>query len=173
MENHEATPTHPNKTEAYKTVNKNLAKFYKSYNTAPHSLSLQARYTVVSAAVNNEFPSFNFVGFYVVKHTPEPATLEIGPYQSDILATARIHIGKGVCGTCWKDAKTTIINRVRECKNYIACDNVTKAEICLPVFDKEGAVIAVFDVDCLIEDVFDEEDQNALEQILKDFITNA
>ena len=100
--------------------------------------------------------------------------MEIGPYQSDILATARIELGKGVCGTCWEKAETRIVNRVRECKNYIACDNVTKAEICLPVFAKgSNDVIAVFDVDCLQEDVFDEEDQNELEAILKDFITEA
>jgi GAF domain-containing protein len=80
--------------------------------------------------------------------------LEIGPYQSDILATAHILIGKGVCGTCWETKQTRLINRVRECKNYIACDNVTKAELCVPVFNAQGEVKAVFDIDSLTEDCF-------------------
>lgn len=158
------------KLEGYTTARKNLKQFYESYNSDPHSLSLQARYTVVSAAINNEFKDFNFVGFYTVKNNPSPH-LEIGPYQSDILATARILKGKGVCGTCWEKQETIIVNRVRECKNYIACDGVTKSEICVPVFDKEGTMIALLDVDCLVEDVFDESDKDQLEAILKDFIT--
>lgn len=96
--------------------------------------------------------------------------LEIGPYQSDILATAHILIGKGVCGTCWKKKETRLINRVKECKNYIACDNVTKAEICVPVFDKDGEVKAVFDVDSLVEDCFCSVDQTNIELICRDFL---
>lgn len=160
------------KTEKYEAVRRNLKEFYDTYNQAPHSLTLQARYTVVSAAINNEFNDFNFVGFYVINNSPEPH-LEIGPYQSDILATARIFKGKGVCGTCWEKEETIIVNRVRESKNYIACDDVTKSEICVPVFDKEGNMIALLDVDCIVEDVFDEEDKLALESILKEFITDA
>jgi GAF domain-containing protein len=96
--------------------------------------------------------------------------LEIGPYQSDILATAHILIGKGVCGTCWEQKTTRLINRVRECKNYIACDNVTKAEICVPVFDQDGEVKAVFDIDSLVEDCFCQIDQEHIEEICRDYL---
>lgn len=125
------------KTEKYEAVKRNLKEFYNHYNQAPHSLTLQAKYTLVSAAINNEFKDFNFVGFYVIQNTPEPH-LEIGPYQSDILATGRIFKGKGVCGTCWEKEETIIVNRVRDSKNYIACDDVTKSEICVPVLIKMG-----------------------------------
>lgn len=160
------------KTEKYEAAKLNLREYYKTYNKAPHSLTLQAKYTLVSAAINNEFKDYNFVGFYVIHNNPSPH-LEIGPYQSDILATGRIFKGKGVCGTCWEKEETIIVNRVRDSKNYIACDDVTKSEICVPVFDKNGNMIALLDVDCVIEDVFDEEDKQQLEAILKEFITEA
>lgn len=34
-------------------------------------------------------------------------------------------------------------------------------------------MIALLDVDCVVEDVFDEEDKQQLEAILKEFITDA
>lgn len=96
--------------------------------------------------------------------------LEIGPYQSDILATAHILLGKGVCGSTWELKQTRIVNRVRDSKNYIACDNVTKAEIVVPVFNKEGEVKAVFDIDSVLEDCFCQVDKINIEEICKEFL---
>jgi L-methionine (R)-S-oxide reductase len=76
--------------------------------------------TLIGAAIQMTNPEFNFVGFYEV----DQGVLKIGPYQSDILAAPFIEIGKGVCGTCWQEASTQIVNNVKLCKNYIACDIV-------------------------------------------------
>ena len=39
-----------------------------------------------------------------------------------------------------------LVEDVKECKNYIACDDETQSEIVLPVF-KGDEVIAVLDID--------------------------
>lgn len=63
------------------------------------------------------------------------------------------------------------MNNVKACKNYIACDNETKSEIVLPVFDQSpldnphAVVRAVFDIDSTVLDRFDELDVKYLEKI--------
>lgn len=156
-----------NTEQKYKKILENLESFFQTYNHEGYGLNPQARYTIVSAAIKNEFPEWNFVGFYTVESKENKEVLEIGPYQSDILATAHILSGKGVCGTCWQNGETIIINKVKDCKNYIACDNVTKAEICVPVLDSTSKVRAVLDVDSIKEDCFSELDKKNLEEITK------
>ena len=55
------------KQTRYETVKKNLKKFYESYNDDQFGLGQMAKYTIVSAAINNKFDYFNFVGFYTVE----------------------------------------------------------------------------------------------------------
>ena len=155
------------KIQNYQKVIENLENFFEKYNQDDFGLDKMARYTIVSAAINNEFKEFNFVGFYTVEKKDKGEILEIGPYQSDILATAHIQFGKGVCGTCWEKKETIIINDVNECNNYIACDGVTKAEICVPIFKSDGEMIALLDIDSLVQDFFTKTDKDNLEKIVK------
>ena len=89
----------------------------------------------------------------------------MGPYMSTILATPRINYGKGVCGTAWEERKTQIVDDVRQCKNYIACDNDTLSEIVVPVWE-DGEVVAVLDIDGKEKGLFDEVDRKYLEEIV-------
>lgn len=124
--------------------------------------------TLISVAIQKSNPEFNFVGFYEVDTKED--ILKVAPYQSDILASPFIKFGDGVCGTCWKEASVQIVNNVKLCKNYIACDDVTKAEICVPVFDKtKKNVVAVLDIDSTTLDRFNEIDSQHLSKILDDF----
>ena len=66
--------TSQEKQSKYDQIKKYLKKFYSSYNDDEFGLGQQAKYTVVSAAINNEFPHFNFVGFYTV----ETRALKVG-----------------------------------------------------------------------------------------------
>lgn len=154
-----------NKENKYIDVKNKIQEFWETYNNNNYGLSMMARYTIVSAALKTEFSNFNFIGFYVVKVVNNDKILEIGPYQSDILATAHIEYGKGVCGTCWKEEKTIIENDVSQCKNYIACDDVTKAEICVPVI-QNNKMIALLDIDSIIKNDFDEIDKKYLSEII-------
>ena len=130
------------KESRYRSVAGICKDFWESYP----GMALTGRMTSLVSALKNEFKDmYWFCGFYVMKE--DGKTLEIGPYQSAILATAHIPIGKGVCGTAALEKVTQIVEDVTKCKNYIACDAETKSEIVVPAIDAEGNVIAVLDID--------------------------
>jgi L-methionine (R)-S-oxide reductase len=106
----------------------------------------------ISAALKEVF-SFFWVGFYIVKNDE----LVLGPFQGPIACT-RIALGKGVCGTSWKEAKTIIVPDVDQFPGHIACSSASRSEIVVPVF-KNGKIIAVLDVDSEHLDHFDKTDE--------------
>jgi GAF domain-containing protein len=105
--------------------------------------------------------NFFWVGFYIVKGNE----LVLGPFQGPIACT-RIRIGKGVCGTVWKERKTMIVPNVDEFPGHIACNSASKSEIVLPAFSK-NEVALVLDVDSDKLNDFDETDERYLEQLMK------
>jgi L-methionine (R)-S-oxide reductase len=93
-----------NYSAEYEKVKSQLEYFFKNYQ----DLSFEAKMTSIVSSLSINITDIFFVGFYVV--TPNIAKnefeLQIGPYQSKILATPRIALGKGVCGSAWKENKT-------------------------------------------------------------------
>ncbi len=104
---------------------------------------------------------FFWVGFYMVKEDQ----LVLGPFQGPIACT-RINLGKGVCGTSWKESKAIIVPDVEEFPGHIACSSDSKSEIVVPLFS-EGRVVGVLDVDSDRLNEFDEVDKRYLEQLIK------
>ena len=92
--------------------------------------------------------------------------LVIGPYQGSV-GCLRIAFGQGVCGTAAQERKTIVVSDVHEFPGHIACDERSRSEIVVPVFESEGELLAVLDVDAEIEGAFDEIDQVELEEILQ------
>jgi L-methionine (R)-S-oxide reductase len=121
---------------------------------------LVANLANVCAALKEQF-KWVWVGFYLVKE----GELVLGPFQGPVACT-RIALGKGVCGTAWKDAKTLIVPDVDEFPGHIACSSLSKSEIVIPVF-YNGKVVAVLDADSAALAEFDETDARYLEQIVK------
>jgi L-methionine (R)-S-oxide reductase len=160
----------------YNNVIENLKTMYEKYDTEL-KLNQIAKMASISSAIKSEFSEFTFVGFYIVVSKAENGTntstkyLEIGPYVSNILATPRIELGKGVCGSTWEEKQTKIVNNVRNCNNYIACSLDVLSEIVVPVFSQndESEVVAVLDIDCKVKDRFKDIDKNYLEFIIKNF----
>jgi GAF domain-containing protein len=113
----------------------------------------------VSAALKMQFDFF-WVGFYLVKKNE----LVLGPFQGPIACT-RIKKGKGVCGTAWEKSEAILVPNVDEFPGHIACSNLSKSEIVLPLISG-GEVWAVLDVDSNILDDFDPEDAYYLDQII-------
>ena len=113
----------------------------------------------VCAALKEQFDWF-WVGFYLVKQDE----LILGPFQGPVACT-RIQKGRGVCGTSWAQQKTLIVPNVEEFPGHIACSNLSKSEIVIPI-TKSGEVIGVFDVDSEFLNQFDEVDQKGLEEIM-------
>jgi L-methionine (R)-S-oxide reductase len=53
------------------------------------------------------------------------------------------------------------------CKNYIACDDETRSEVVIPVLNEKNEVLAVFDIDSITLNRFDEIDIKYLQEITK------
>jgi L-methionine (R)-S-oxide reductase len=121
---------------------------------------LVANLANISAALKEQFKWF-WVGFYMVKNDE----LVLGPFQGPVACT-RIKLGKGVCGTAWKQAKTLIVPDVEAFPGHIACSSLSLSEIVVPVFHND-VVLGVLDVDSEFLDQFDETDAQFLEQIVK------
>ena len=128
-----------------------------------------ANMATVSCLLNLAFDDFFWVGFYMVDPDKENE-LVIGPYQGT-LGCLRISYERGVCGAAAKTRQTQIVEDVHAFPGHIACDSQTNSEIVVPVLDKNGELIAVFDVDSTKFSTFDNVDQLWLEKILKTVFT--
>lgn len=121
---------------------------------------LVANLANLAAALRQAF-GFFWVGFYVVQGDE----LVLGPFQGPIACT-RIRRGRGVCGTSWAEARTVLVPDVEAFPGHIACSSDSKSEIVVPVL-KDGAVVAVLDVDSDRLDDFDADDQQGLEKLVQ------
>ncbi len=101
-----------------------------------------------------------WVGFYIV-HDDE---LVLGPFQGTP-ACVRIQKGKGVCGTAWGKGESQLVRDVHDFPGHIACDALSRSEIVVPVFDEEGKVAMVLDIDHTEKGTFDDTDRRHLEQL--------
>ncbi|MFN3582553.1 GAF domain-containing protein [Phenylobacterium sp.] len=127
--------------------------------------NLTARMATVASMLAASFDHYFWTGFYVV----DPAKgdeLVVGPYQGT-LGCLRIAFGRGVCGTAAATGKTQVVEDVHAFPGHIACDSRSASEIVVPVFDGEGRLIAVLDVDSEEKAAFDETDRTWLETILE------
>ena len=127
--------------------------------------SVIARYATAACLLNEAFDYFFWTGFYLVDPL-KPTELVVGPYQGT-LGCLRIPFGRGVCGACAQKGETIIVKDVHEFPGHIACDTRSNSEIVVPVFDKDGKLVAVLDVDSTELASFDEDDKAGLERICK------
>lgn len=127
--------------------------------------NLTARMATVAAMLAASFDHYFWTGFYVVD-PDRPGELVVGPYQGT-LGCLRIPFGRGVCGAAATTGRTQVVADVHAFPGHIACDSRSASEIVVPVFDRTGALIAVFDVDSEAPAAFDALDAGALEAILK------
>lgn len=115
----------------------------------------------IACELHHHFPHFHWTGFYRVV---APGLLKIGPYQGGH-GCLTIPFERGICGRCAREGKTVIIPDVEMEEEHIACSSSTRSEIVVPVFDVEGSLRAVLDVDSDIPDAFSEADALFLEGI--------
>ena len=115
----------------------------------------------VAAAIHQEM-KFWWTGFYRVVGDE----LVLGPFQGPV-ACMHIPFGRGVCGTAWQREQTIVVPDVELFPGHIACSSASRSEIVVPVFDKEGRVTAVLDIDSEQLATFDETDQRYLEEICR------
>ncbi len=119
----------------------------------------------ISCMVHHAF-GYLWTGFYRVSKAGQ--LLRVGPYQGQ-LGCLEIPFGRGVCGTAAASGVTQVVPDVRVFPGHITCDGRSVSEIVVPVFDKKGELLAVFDIDSEKPATFDSIDREGLERLLKWF----
>lgn len=114
----------------------------------------------VAALLWQFLPDLNWAGFYRTVGTDE---LVLGPFQGKA-ACIRIPFGRGVCGAAAASGATQLVADVHAFPGHIACDADSRSELVVPVV-RDGAVIAVIDLDSPSPARFDDEDARGVEAI--------
>ena len=124
----------------------------------------------INCLLKTYLPYYYWVGFYLVRGENK---LVIGPYQGT-LGCLYIDFGRGVCGKAAATGETQLIDdthALTQGSEHIACDPNSLSEIVVPVFDRGGQLIAVFDVDATLKSSFDQIDQEELEGLLSEIFS--
>ena len=137
-----------------------LAKTIQSLTAGEDDLV--ALMATVTCEVHHFDDRFDWTGFYRVTG---PEMLKIGPYQGGH-GCLQIPFSRGVCGAAARTGEVQLVADVDAFPGHIACASSTRSELVLPVFDAEGSLIAVFDIDSNQPDAFTEQDARALAGIL-------
>jgi len=119
---------------------------------------LIANLSNTAAALKEQFNHL-WTGFYLVRGNE----LVLGPFQGPIACT-RIRKGKGVCGTCWEQQQSIVVDDVEQFPGHIACSSLSRSEIVVPVI-KNDTVVAVLDIDSAHTATFDTTDRLYLEEL--------
>lgn len=142
----------------YATLSKTIASLTEGEDD---QVALMA---TVACEVHHSDDRFNWTGFYRVV---APELLKIGPYQGGHGCLV-IPFSRGVCGAAARTGEVQLVADVDAFPGHIACASSTRSELVLPVFDGNGDVIAVFDIDSDQPDAFDQADADGLATILRD-----
>jgi L-methionine (R)-S-oxide reductase len=121
-----------------------------------------ARMATVIALLHHKMEGFFWTGYYFLKQ----GKLVVGPYQGPV-ACQELEPGKGVCWTAVNTRQTVIVDDVHKFPGHIACDARSRSEIVVPVYDRDGIIIAVLDIDSTRLANFDEVDAAGIETLLK------
>ena len=113
----------------------------------------------VAALIWQFVPRLNWAGFYRV----QGRELVLGPFAGKP-ACIRIPFGQGVCGAAADTGETQIVPDVQAFPGHIACDVASRSELVVPVL-REGATIAVIDLDSPEPGRFDAEDARGIEAL--------
>ena len=143
------------KTEKYRLLTEQIRALTEGESD---SIAVMAN---ICAAIH-ETMGFFWTGFYRVQGDE----LVLGPFQGPV-ACMHITFGRGVCGTAWKEQRTIVVPDVEQFPGHIACSSLSRSEIVVPVFSKDGTVVAVLDIDSKELATFDDIDRQYLETICK------
>ena len=113
----------------------------------------------VAALLWEFLPDCNWTGFYRMVD----GELVLGPFVGRP-ACIRIPVGRGVCGAAAESGETQLVPDVHAFPGHIACDGDTQSELVVPVL-RDGAVIAVIDLDSPSPARFDEADRAGIEAL--------
>lgn len=113
----------------------------------------------IAALLWQYVPDLNWAGFYRMVGDE----LVLGPFQGKA-ACIRIPLDKGVCGAAARTGTTQLVEDVHAFPGHIACDTASRSELVVPV-KRDGAVIAVIDLDSPLPGRFAQVDASGVERL--------
>jgi len=141
----------------YKILTQTIASLIEGEN------DVVALMATVACEVHHCDDRFDWTGFYRVV---APELMKIGPYQGGHGCLV-IPFSRGVCGAAARTGTVQLVPDVDAFPGHIACASSTRSELVLPVWDADGALLGVFDIDSDQPDAFDQADADAMEQMLR------
>lgn len=147
----------------YDTLAKTIASLTAGEDDA---IALMA---TIACEVHHSDDRFDWTGFYRVTG---PEMLKIGPYQGGH-GCLNIPFSRGVCGAAARTGQVQLVADVDAFEGHIACASSTRSELVLPVHNRAGDLIAVFDMDSDQPDAFTQEDAERLAAILAEAFKSA
>ncbi|MFV2053740.1 GAF domain-containing protein [Aliiroseovarius sp. YM-037] len=117
----------------------------------------------IACEVHHFDDRFDWTGFY---RNVGNDTLKIGPYQGGHGCLV-IPFSRGVCGAAARTGQVQLVPDVDAFPGHIACASSTRSELVIPVYDRAGALLGVFDIDSDQPDAFTKADAEALGGILR------
>ena len=150
------------KKEAYDECYAAIATIWR--DEGGDALDEIALMATINSILAQKFDAFFWTGFYRVCGD----RLVVGPYVGTV-GCLQIEFGRGVCGAAAQRRETIVVADVNAFPGHIACDQNSKSEIVVPVFDARGELIAVLDVDSDRLNAFDDDDRVGLERIVSLF----
>ncbi len=116
----------------------------------------------LACEIHQAHPMADWTGFYRVTG---PELLKIGPYQGGHGCLV-IPFSRGVCGAAARTGLAQIVPDVDAFPGHIACSSTTRSELVLPVWNGQGRLLGVFDLDSDMPAAFDARDAAELTAIL-------
>ena len=116
----------------------------------------------LACEVHRSDDRFDWTGFYRVVDTN---LLKIRPYQGGHGCLV-IPFDRGVCGAAARTGKVQLVDDVDAFDGHIACSTSTKSELVIPIFNQDGALLGVFDIDSDQPGAFTRADADALDRLL-------
>jgi len=147
------------KEEAYKWAGRQVRSKVKNHINTISTLANTA------AILKERFSHYFWVGFYFFNEDH----LLLGPFQGPP-ACVKLNLEKGVCAACANTLKPIIVDNVEEFPCHVACNSGSKSEIVIPIFDDNGKLRAILDVDSETLNDFDEIDEKGL-SVIADLLT--
>ena len=125
------------------------------------SPNLQAAMATICAVLHAKMQHHFWTGFYFVKSQDE---LHVGPYQGPV--ACQILKGQGICLHSARTKEPVVVGDVEAFPGHIVCDSRSKSEVVIPLL-KDGAVVAVLDIDASELNQFSNTDIEPLTKILQ------
>ncbi len=124
--------------------------------------NLDSNLANIIAILMENVNDLNWVGLYMCND--ELQEMHVSHFQGKP-AVNKISYNNGVCGQCARERKTIIVRDVHECPDHIVCDVESRSELVVPIFNPDGSLFAVLDVDSPIKNRYSEIDIKIFEYI--------